>query len=103
VAPAAIEKPGSWGIIKRINLVSTILMNSRPRVLLADDHTILLESFKRLLEPACEVVGAVKDGHELLEVAPKLKPQVIVLDIAMPRLNGLTPAGNSGGQILRHG
>ena len=64
-------------------------MNSRPRVLLADDHTILLDSFKRLLEPVCEVVGCVKDGRELLEAAPKLKPQVIVLDISMPRLNGM--------------
>ena len=64
-------------------------MNCRPRVLLADDHTILLDSFKRLLEPTCEVVGCVKDGREVLEVAPKLKPQVIVLDISMPRLNGL--------------
>jgi DNA-binding NarL/FixJ family response regulator len=72
-------------------------MNSRPRVLLADDHTILLESFKRLLEPACEVVGSVKDGHELLELALKLKPQVIVLDIAMPRLNGM----DAGRQLRR--
>jgi DNA-binding NarL/FixJ family response regulator len=64
-------------------------MNCRPRILLADDHTILLDSFKRMLEPSYEVVGCVKDGRELLEAAPKLKPQVIVLDISMPRLNGL--------------
>ena len=61
----------------------------RPRVLLADDHTLLLEAFQRLLEPACEVVGRVADGRALLEAAPRLKPDVIVLDIAMPRLNGL--------------
>ena len=64
-------------------------MSSRPRVLLADDHTLLLEAFKGLLSPHCEVVGAVADGRALLEAAPKLKPDVIVLDITMPRLNGI--------------
>jgi len=64
-------------------------MSGRPRVLLADDHTILLDSFQRLLEPTCEVVGRVKDGRELLEAAAKLKPEVIILDISMPRLNGI--------------
>jgi DNA-binding NarL/FixJ family response regulator len=60
-----------------------------PRVILADDHTILVEAFRKLLEPTCEVVATVADGHALLEVAPKLRPDVIVLDIAMPLLNGL--------------
>lgn len=64
-------------------------MNTRPRVLLADDHTLLLEAFKRMLAAECDVVGAVADGRALLEAAPKLKPDVIVLDIAMPRLNGI--------------
>ena len=64
-------------------------MTGRPRILLADDHTILLDSFKRLLEPSCEVVGCVKDGRALLEAAPKLMPDAIVLDISMPLLNGL--------------
>ena len=64
-------------------------MNRRPRVLLADDHTMLLDAFQRVLEPACEVVGSVADGRALLEAAPRLKPDIIVLDIAMPRLNGL--------------
>src|SRR5215813_32565 len=61
----------------------------RPRVLLADDHSILLEAFQKLLSPACEVVGAVTDGRALLTAAEKLKPDVIVLDIGMPRLNGI--------------
>ena len=61
----------------------------RPRVLLADDHTMLLDAFRRLLEPACDVVGAVSDGRALLEAAPRLKPDVIVVDISMPSLNGL--------------
>lgn len=61
----------------------------RPRILLADDHTILLEAFKTLLEPEYEVVGTVSDGRELLAAAPKLRPEVIVTDISMPNLNGL--------------
>ena len=65
---------------------------SRPRVLLADDHTLVLEAFTSLLEPEYEVVGTVLDGRELLAVAPKLKPDVIVLDISMPHLNGLDAA-----------
>jgi DNA-binding NarL/FixJ family response regulator len=64
-------------------------MSIRPRVLLADDHTILLDAFRRLLEPTCDVVGAVSDGRALLQAAPRLKPDVIVVDISMPLLNGL--------------
>jgi DNA-binding NarL/FixJ family response regulator len=60
-----------------------------PRVLLADDHTMLLEAFRRLLEGRCEVVGAVSDGRALLRDAPILKPDVMVVDIGMPLLNGL--------------
>jgi DNA-binding NarL/FixJ family response regulator len=64
----------------------------RTKVLLADDHTLLLEAFKRLLEPEFEVVGAVADGRALVAAAQTLKPDVIVLDIAMPLLNGLEAA-----------
>ena len=64
----------------------------RPRVLLADDHTLLLEAFENLLEPDYSVVGAVSDGRALLAKAAELKPDVIVLDIAMPLLNGLDAA-----------
>jgi DNA-binding NarL/FixJ family response regulator len=60
--------------------------------LLADDHRLLREAFAKLLESDCEVVGAVADGRELLEAAPALKPDIIVLDVAMPRLNGLDAA-----------
>jgi DNA-binding NarL/FixJ family response regulator len=65
---------------------------TRPRVLLADDHRLLREAFVRLLEPDCEVVGAVGDGRALLDAAPQLRPDVVVLDIAMPQLNGLDAA-----------
>jgi DNA-binding NarL/FixJ family response regulator len=60
-----------------------------PRVLLADDHQMLLDALKSILEPRCEVVGTVTDGRSLLEVADNLRPDVIVVDIAMPQLNGL--------------
>src|SRR5215467_2808177 len=60
-----------------------------PRVMLADDHTILVEAFRKLLEPHYEVVGTVADGRALLEASPQLKPDVIVVDIGMPLMNGL--------------
>lgn len=61
----------------------------RPRVVLADDHQMLLDALKELLEPSFQVVGMARDGHALLKVAEKLRPDIIVLDIAMPQLNGL--------------
>ena len=60
-----------------------------PRLILADDHTLILEAFRNLLEPRCEVVGVVSDGHALVELASRLKPEVVLVDIAMPLLNGL--------------
>jgi len=60
-----------------------------PRVLLADDHRLLLEAFHKLLEPAVTIVGTVADGHSLLEAARRLRPDIIVLDIGMPLLNGI--------------
>jgi len=59
---------------------------------LADDHRLLRESFAKLLEPDCEVVGAVADGRAVLEIAPRVRPDVVVMDIAMPLLNGLDAA-----------
>jgi DNA-binding NarL/FixJ family response regulator len=59
------------------------------RVLLADDHTYILEGLRRVLEPECEVVGAVSDGRALLAAAERLAPDVVVADISMPLLNGI--------------
>ena len=64
----------------------------KPRVILADDHTLLVEAFAKLLEPECEIVGQVGDGLALLEAAARLQPDVVVLDVAMPLLNGLDTA-----------
>jgi DNA-binding NarL/FixJ family response regulator len=64
----------------------------RPRVLLADDHTLVADGLRRILEPECEVVGAVEDGRSLLVAAEKLKPDIILLDISMPLLNGVDAA-----------
>lgn len=61
----------------------------RPRVLLADDHTVVVEGVRAILARDFELVGIAKDGCELLKLAPDLEPDVIVVDIAMPSLNGL--------------
>jgi DNA-binding NarL/FixJ family response regulator len=61
----------------------------RPRVLLADDHSLLLGAFAKLLSEECDIVGQVSDGRALVAAAEKLQPDVIVLDISMPLLNGL--------------
>jgi len=62
---------------------------ARPRILMADDHLILLEAFKAMLAPDFDVVGIVTDGRALLEEFDRLNPDVVLLDIAMPLLNGL--------------
>ena len=63
-----------------------------PRVLLADDHTLLLGAIEKLLSEDCNVVGQVSDGRALVTAAEELKPDVIVLDISMPLLNGVEAA-----------
>lgn len=59
------------------------------RVVLADDHLLVLEGLQKLLEPQCEVVGTVTDGRALVELALELRPDVVLVDIGMPLLNGL--------------
>ena len=65
------------------------------RVLLADDHTLVRAGLRKLLEsiPGMEVVGEAGDGLQLLEMVEKLQPQVVLMDIAMPGLNGLEATG----------
>jgi len=68
------------------------LSSSRSRVLIADDHTLVAELCKQLLEPEFDVVGIVANGRDLVSTAMELKPNVILVDIAMPVLNGLDAA-----------
>jgi DNA-binding NarL/FixJ family response regulator len=65
-----------------------VLMD-RPRVLLADDHRMVAEGVKRLLEEEFELVAVVDDGRQLVEAAGRLRPDVIVADVTMPHLNGI--------------
>src|ERR1700742_4055465 len=64
----------------------------RTRILLADDHTMICAGLAKLLEPDYEVVGCVEDGRALLRAADQLRPDVVLLDIGMPLLNGLDAA-----------
>src|ERR1044072_1490519 len=61
----------------------------RARVILADDHTLILDALKNLLQPEFDVVGTFADGLSLVEGAPGLNPNVIVLAIGMPKMNGM--------------
>src|SRR5262245_36761419 len=62
---------------------------ARPRILMADDHLMLLEAFKAMLQADFDIVGIVTDGRTLIEEFSRLNPDVVLLDIAMPLLNGL--------------
>jgi DNA-binding NarL/FixJ family response regulator len=79
--------------VKATDLSLTTTLHSkkspRPRVLIADDHSLLAERCKRVLESEFDVLGIVKDGRELVAVAISQKPDLVVLDISMPFLNGL--------------
>lgn len=64
----------------------------KPRVLMADDHSMILAGLRKLVETECEVVGTVEDGRALVAAARKLRPDLILMDISMPLLNGLEAA-----------
>lgn len=62
---------------------------TKPRILLADDHKIVVEGLRGLLEPAFELVGTAADGRQLLEMAERTQPDAVVADLSMPLLNGI--------------
>jgi DNA-binding NarL/FixJ family response regulator len=76
-------------------------MSAPARILLADDHVLLLEAFRRMLEPAFLVVGTAADGAALVEEALRLEPDVVVADVSMPRMNGLEAARRLRGELPR--
>jgi len=65
---------------------------AKPRIIIADDHTLLVEAFEKLLAPECDVIARVADGRSLLTAVRDLHPDLVVLDVAMPLLNGLDAA-----------
>ena len=71
----------------------------RARIFLADDHSLLLEAFSKLLEPEYEIVGTATDGRMMLKMVTKLAPDLVLMDIAMPNLNGFD-AGEKLKKIL---
>jgi DNA-binding NarL/FixJ family response regulator len=66
----------------------------RTRILLADDHAVVRQGFKMILEaqPDMEIVGEAGNGREAVELAEKLRPDIVVMDVAMPELNGIEAA-----------
>ena len=65
---------------------------AKPRLLLADDHELLLDGLRRLLEPDFELVGTVPDGREAVALYEQFQPDALLLDIGMPGLNGIEAA-----------
>ena len=65
------------------------MLSRRSRILIADDHKLMAELCKEFLEPEFDVIGTAGNGQELLRMAVKLEPDVVLLDIGMPILNGL--------------
>jgi DNA-binding NarL/FixJ family response regulator len=76
------------------------MRSNRPQIMIADDHAFVADACKKLLEPEYDVVATVGDGRALVRIAANLKPQVIIIDIGMPLLNGLD-AGHQVKQLLR--
>src|SRR5271169_4137013 len=75
------------------------MQRNRPRIVIADDHAFMADACKKMLEPEHDVVAMVGDGRSLVRIAATLKPQLVIIDIGMPLLNGLD-AGYQVKQLL---
>ena len=64
----------------------------KPQILIADDHQLVLEGLKKLIEAECDIVGSVSNGRDLVTAAKQLNPDIVLLDLAMPLLNGIEAA-----------
>jgi len=64
----------------------------KPRILLADDHALVLEGFRRILQERYELVGTAGDGYALLSAAKTVQPEIVIVDVSMPMLNGIDAA-----------
>lgn len=74
---------------------------ARSRILLADDHTLVVDAFRKLLEPEFEIAGTATDGRSLLAAALQLKPEVVIVDLGLPLLNGID-AGRELKRLMPH-
>ncbi len=72
---------------------------SLPRVIIADDHPLIVEAYRKLLEAECDVVATVGNGRALVRAVAQHKPDLVILDISMPLLNGLD-AGQQAKEVL---
>lgn len=91
VSPSGEAQSRSNGMAGRLVGKKREIVN-RPRILFADDHDGMRDTVKRHLEKEFEILGAVENGHALLEAAARLNPDVCLLDISMPVLNGIEAA-----------
>lgn len=64
----------------------------KPQILIADDHQLVLEGLRKLIETECDIVGSVSNGRDLVTAAKQLNPDIVLLDLAMPLLNGIEAA-----------
>ena len=83
---------GSDGVATPAPLRRGVVTTARPRVLIADDHRAMLDTLVRMLSRDFDVVAAVMDGIAVVTRAEQLEPDVLVIDIAMPGLNGIAAA-----------
>src|SRR5437870_10066472 len=83
-----------WCVLRSPSYRNKPMPESRISVLLVDDHSLVRRGFRRMLEddPGITVVGEAEDGHQAVQLAAELRPQVVVMDFAMPSMNGAVAA-----------